>query len=143
ELIKLKKQNPALENISHNLLLWTTTWNLSSNFVHNTMILYELVLNLVTVTTKITSLPYNSSSIRSHPFLVGIVPVTSGWRDVGCCTHVAALLWHLGDRRANINENTHPLSAGHLFASIDDSMQFSEVEESDEEQDDNDNDNHV
>ncbi|CAF4885433.1 unnamed protein product [Rotaria socialis] len=67
----------------------------------------------------------------------------SGWRDVGCCAHVAALLWHLGVRRANINENTHPLSAGHLFASIDDSMQFSEVEESDEDQDDNDNDNHV
>ncbi|CAF5091240.1 unnamed protein product, partial [Rotaria magnacalcarata] len=68
---------------------------------------------------------------------------TSGWRDVGCCAHVAALLWHLGVRRANINENTHPLSADHLSASIDDSMQFSEVEESDEDQDDNNNDNHV
>ncbi|CAF5116027.1 unnamed protein product, partial [Rotaria magnacalcarata] len=64
---------------------------------------------------------------------------TLGCRDVGCCAHVAALLWHLGVRRANINENTHPLSAGHLFASIDDSMQSSEVEESDEDQDDNDN----
>ncbi|CAM4907558.1 unnamed protein product [Rotaria socialis] len=68
---------------------------------------------------------------------------TSGWRDMECCAHVAALLGHPGVRRANINENTHPLSAGHLFASIDDSIQFSEVEESDEEQDDNDNDNHV
>ncbi|CAF4614113.1 unnamed protein product [Rotaria socialis] len=68
---------------------------------------------------------------------------TSGWHDMECCAHVAALLWHLGVRRANIKENTHPLSAGHLFASIDDSIQFSEVEESDEEQDDNDNDNHV
>ncbi|CAF2102623.1 unnamed protein product, partial [Rotaria magnacalcarata] len=68
---------------------------------------------------------------------------TSGWRDVGCCAHVAALLWHLGVRRANISENTHPLSADHLFASIDDSMQFSEVEKSDEDQDDNNNDTHV
>ncbi|CAF2102702.1 unnamed protein product [Rotaria magnacalcarata] len=110
------------------------------------MILYELVLNPVSVTTKITSLPYNSSSIRSHPFLAGIVPLHQGgvmWD--------AALTWQrcygifpgVGVRRANINENTHPLSTGHLFASIDDSMQFSEVEESDEEQDDNDNDNHV
>ncbi|CAF4782161.1 unnamed protein product, partial [Rotaria socialis] len=44
----------------------------------------------ITVTTKITSLPYNSSSIRSHQFLAGIVLVHQGgviWN--------AALTWQL------------------------------------------------
>jgi hypothetical protein len=64
---------------------------------------------------------------------------TSGWRDVGCCAHVAALLWHLGVCRAKVDRNIHPLSAGQLFAAIDDSMQFfSDADQSDDEEEDND-----
>jgi hypothetical protein len=55
----------------------------------------------------------------------------SGWRDVGCCAHVVALLWHLGVCRAQIDKKIHPLSASQLFAEIDDSMQFSDVDDSD------------
>ena len=58
----------------------------------------------------------------------------SGGRDVGCCVHVAALLWHLGVRRAEIESNTHPLSASEIYSEIHDSLQFSDVEASDDEQ---------
>ncbi|CAF4370868.1 unnamed protein product [Rotaria sp. Silwood2] len=59
---------------------------------------------------------------------------TSGRRDVGCCVHVAALLWHLGVRRAEIELNTHPLSASEIYSEIIDSVQFSDVEATDDEE---------
>ena len=65
---------------------------------------------------------------------------TAGWRDVGCCAHVAALLWHLGVSRAEIDRNIHPLSSAQLFAAVDDSMQFSDVDGSDDEDNNDDDD---
>jgi hypothetical protein len=53
---------------------------------------------------------------------------SSGARDVGMCSHVAALLWHLGVDGAVLPSAAHPLSAVHLLAAIDDSMKFSDNE---------------
>ena len=64
----------------------------------------------------------------------------SGRRDVGCCAHVAALLWHLGVRRAEIELNTHPLSASEICSEIIDSVQFSDVEATDDEETSSDDD---
>jgi hypothetical protein len=49
-----------------------------------------------------------------------------GAREVGMCSHVTALLWHLGVNRAVIPLDNHPLSASRLINAIDDSMHFSE-----------------
>jgi hypothetical protein len=62
----------------------------------------------------------------------------SGWRDVGCCAHVTALIWHLGVCRAKVEQDIHPLSAGKLLAAVDDSMQFSDVDDTDDEENDDD-----
>ena len=56
-------------------------------------------------------------------------------RHVSCSVHVAALLWHLGVPRAEIESNTHPLSASEICYETVDSSQFSGVEVSDDEQD--------
>ena len=56
----------------------------------------------------------------------------SGRCDVGCCVHIAALLWHLGVSQARDYNSLHPLSAGHFLASIDDTMQPSDVDDSDD-----------
>ena len=56
----------------------------------------------------------------------------SGWRDVGCCAHVAALLWHLSVSQPRDHYKLHPLSAGHFLTSIDDSMQLSDIDDTDD-----------
>ena len=49
-------------------------------------------------------------------------------REVGMCSHVTALLWHLDINRAVIPTDTHPLSASRSVNAIDDSIQFNEAE---------------
>ncbi len=61
----------------------------------------------------------------------------AGGREVGMCSHVTALLWHLGVERAMVPTLAHPLSASKLLTAIDDTMKFSD-QDSDS---DNDNDN--
>ena len=66
----------------------------------------------------------------------------TGSRNVGCCVHITALLWHLGVCRAEINQNIHPLSTTKILNAIHDSAQFSDVPECyDEENNDNENTN--
>jgi hypothetical protein len=69
-----------------------------------------------------------------HPVHGWYCTCVTGYRDVGCCCHVAALLWHLGVCRAEVDQNIHPLAASTIFDSIYDSAQFSDVEETDDEQ---------
>ncbi|CAF4545500.1 unnamed protein product [Rotaria sp. Silwood2] len=52
----------------------------------------------------------------------------SGAREVGMCSHVTALLWHLGVERAVVATSMHPLAAVKLLDAIDDSMKFSDDE---------------
>jgi hypothetical protein len=49
------------------------------------------------------------------------------------CSHVTALLWHLGVNRAVILIDNHPLSASRLINAIDDSMNFSEDDSNSDE----------
>ena len=44
---------------------------------------------------------------------------SAGAREVGMCSHVTALLWHLGVNRTVIPTDTHPLSASRLINAID------------------------
>lgn len=60
---------------------------------------------------------------------------STGPRKIGCCTHIAALLWHLGVNRAQISE-PHSCSASHLLDYVEDSNTYEKFQESDE--DDND-----
>ncbi len=39
----------------------------------------------------------------------------SGAREVGMCSHVTALLWHLGVKRAVVPTSVHPLAALNLL----------------------------
>ncbi|CAF2004019.1 unnamed protein product [Rotaria magnacalcarata] len=50
----------------------------------------------------------------------------AGAREVGMCSHITALVWHLGVNRAVIPAYNHPLSASQLLDAIDDSMHFTE-----------------
>ncbi len=61
----------------------------------------------------------------------------SGARDLGCCVHVAAVLWHMGVQRAEINPTVHPLSAVQLLQAVNDSIQYSQLDdESDHDEED-------
>ena len=44
------------------------------------------------------------------------------------CSHVIALLWHLGVERAVIKTSAHPLSTVKLLNAIGDSIKFSDDE---------------
>lgn len=68
-----------------------------------------------------------------HPIEGWYCTCVTGCRDVGCCAHVAAILWHLGVRRAEVDQHIHPLSTTAIFSSINDSLQYSDVDESDDE----------
>jgi hypothetical protein len=52
----------------------------------------------------------------------------TGAQEVGMCSHVAALLWHLGVERAVVPTSVHPLAASKLLDAVDDSMRFSDDE---------------
>ena len=54
---------------------------------------------------------------------------TSGSREVGCCVHIAAILWHLGVQGGKIDNTMHPLSAVKILEAIHDSMQYSKFDE--------------
>jgi len=69
-----------------------------------------------------------------HPIDGWYCTCVAGYRDVGCCSHITALLWHLGVCRAEIDQDVHPLAASKIFDSIYDSVQFSDVGETDDEQ---------
>ncbi|CAF5229283.1 unnamed protein product, partial [Rotaria magnacalcarata] len=46
---------------------------------------------------------------------------SAGPREVGMCSQMTALLWHLGVNKAVISTDNHPLSASRLIKAIDDS----------------------
>ena len=56
----------------------------------------------------------------------------SGWWDVGCCAHMATLLPYLGVSQAGDPNKLHMLSASQFLACIDDSMQLSDIDDSDD-----------
>ncbi|CAF4540368.1 unnamed protein product [Rotaria socialis] len=51
-------------------------------------------------------------------------------REVDICSHITALLWHLGVNTAVIATDNHPLFASRLIRAIDDSTHFSENDSS-------------
>ena len=65
---------------------------------------------------------------KQHPIEAWYCTCSAGAREVGMCSHVTALLWHLGVNRVVIPTDTHPLSASRLINAIDDSIQFNEAE---------------
>ena len=60
----------------------------------------------------------------------------SGARDLGCCVHVAAVLWHMGVQRAKIDPTMHPLSAAKLLQTINDTMQYSKSDDDNDDDED-------
>ena len=81
-----------------------------------------------------TALIQYKNNYTEHPINGWYCTCMSKGRRVGCCVHVAALLWHLGVPRAEIESHTHPLSASEICSETVDSSQFSDVEVSDVEQ---------
>lgn len=58
----------------------------------------------------------------------------AGARVVGCCVHIAALLWYLGVCRAEYDGKGHSLSAQHLLQAVEDCVQYVETIDSDDEE---------
>jgi hypothetical protein len=75
----------------------------------------------------ITTIRFNAQNEK--PVTGWYCTCSIGSREVGMCSHTTALLWHLGVDRGII-PTTHPLSATKLHTAIDDSMLFSEHEDS-------------
>ena len=65
---------------------------------------------------------------KQQPIEAWYCTCSAGAREVGMCSLVTALLWHLGVNRAVIPTDTHPLSASRLANAISDSIQFNEAE---------------
>ena len=85
------------------------------------------------------SVKYNATvrfnSLREQPVQGWCCSCLTGSRKLGCCSHVAALLWHLGVNQGRVPES-HPLSASHLLKYVEDSTIYTNADES--EDDDND-----
>ena len=75
--------------------------------------------------------------MKENPIYDYYCTCTSGAREVGCCVHVAAILWHLGVQRGKIDQKVHPLSAIKLLQAVNDSKRYSQF---DNETDDDDED---
>ena len=58
----------------------------------------------------------------ANPILGYYCTCISGSREVGCCSHVAAVLWHMGVQRAVVDFAMHPLSAVKSIQSVHDSI---------------------
>ncbi|CAF3402586.1 unnamed protein product [Rotaria sp. Silwood2] len=65
---------------------------------------------------------------KEQPITVWHCTCFAGGREVGMCSNITVLLWHLGAERAMIDTSIHPLSASKLLTAIDDSMKFSDDE---------------
>jgi len=71
---------------------------------------------------------------KEQPIQSSYCTRTSGAREVGMCSHVTALLLHLGVQRALVQTSVHPLAADKSLEAVDDSMKFSDDEaDSDDE----------
>ena len=85
------------------------------------------------------SVKYNATvrfnSLREQPIQGWCCSCLTGPRKLGCCSHVAALLWHLGVNQGRGPES-HPLSTSHLLKYVEDSTIYTNADES--EDDDND-----
>ena len=65
---------------------------------------------------------------KQQPIEAWYCTSSAGACEVGTCSHVTALLWHLGVNRAVIPADNHSPSASRLINAIDDSIQFNEDE---------------
>ena len=74
------------------------------------------------------------NNYTKHPINGWYCACMSRGRHVGCCVHVAVLLWHLGVPGTEIESNTHPLSASEICSETVDSSQFSDVDVAGDEQ---------
>ena len=61
---------------------------------------------------------------------------SAGARVIGCCAHVTALIWHLGVSRGEITSSDDPTSANNLLLHVNDCIQYSNSDSSDEESSD-------
>ncbi|CAF3720492.1 unnamed protein product [Rotaria socialis] len=57
----------------------------------------------------------------------------AGARAIGCCSHITALIWHLGVCRGEVQSTEHQLSASIYLQSIQDYVQYSDIDSTDEE----------
>ena len=64
-----------------------------------------------------------------NPILGHYCTCISGSREVGCCVHIAAVVWHTGVQRATIDPAIHPLSAIKSLQSIHDSLYHAQVDD--------------
>jgi len=71
-----------------------------------------------------------------NPILGYYCTCTSGAREVGCCVHVAAILWHLGVQGGNTDNTLHPLSAVKILQAVNDTMQNSTIDEDENDDED-------
>ena len=66
--------------------------------------------------------------MKENPICDYYCTCTSGAREVGCCVHVASILWHHGVQRGKIHQKVHPLSAIKLLQTVNDSKRYSQFD---------------
>ena len=102
--------------------------------VLNTMTLFEHVLLLNIQILNPMWLPFSSATkMKMNAFNHGSALVLLGARVIGCCAHITALIWHLDVCQSEIIYPSSALSATKFLQTVSDCIQYSDIEESDDE----------
>ena len=74
-----------------------------------------------------------SNEDEDEPIQSWFCTCSAGARVIGCCAHITALIWHLGVCQSEIIHPNSALSATKFLQTVRDCIQYSDIEESDDE----------
>ena len=74
-----------------------------------------------------------SNEDEDEPIQSWFCTCSDGARVIGCCAHITALIWHLDVCQSEIAHPSSALSATKFLQTVSDCIQYSDIEESDDE----------
>ena len=74
-----------------------------------------------------------SNADEAEPIQSWFCTCSADARVIGCCAHITALIWHLGVCQSEIIHRNSELYATKFLQTIRDCIQYSDIEESDDE----------
>jgi hypothetical protein len=101
---------------------------------HNDLIRVRFSSRHSSYKNRIATVQYDND--EEEPIQGWYCTCPNGSRVIGCCSHVAAVLWYLGVCRANFDTTSDQFSTQNLFNSIDDCFRPEEIEDDDDEDED-------
>ena len=74
------------------------------------------------------------NNMEEEPIIRQYRKCAAGARQVGCCAHVTALIWHLGVCRGEFETSTNPLTTDRFFDFVHDAATIEESSTTDDDQ---------